>query len=100
MKRKTHFKKPKIKKKNTSIAEINRILDLIKDISLDTNDNKNEINIKNSFKKNSSFKEETTKNNNETKIKNDNFDNQKNYGINDRSSFINIIKDKNTFNID
>ena len=44
MKQKIHSKKPKIKKKNNSIAEINRILDLIKDISLDTKDNKNENN--------------------------------------------------------
>jgi len=101
MKQKIHSKKPKIKKKNTSIAEINRILDLIKDISLDTKDNKNENNKKNLFQKNSLFnKNEITKKDKEKKINTDIIDNQKLNGINDRSYFINTIKDKNTFNID
>ena len=95
MKQKIHSKKQKIKLKNTSISIINEILDLIKDISLDKKYNKVENNKKKSFQKNSSFNEEEI-----TKKDTDIIENQKNYGINERSYFIKTIKDKNTFDFD
>ena len=70
-------------------------MDLIKDISLDKKYNKVENNKKKSFQKNSSFNEEEI-----TKKDTDIIENQKNYGINESSYFMKIVKDKNTFDID
>ena len=119
MKHKIYPKKPKIKKRNTSISKINEILELIKDTNLNKedkteenkqvykqinivnnncNNNLNKIQIKNNLLNSADNKVEIHKNNKE--INSNNIVKQKNCGINDRSYFIKTINNKNIFNSD